>query len=236
VLTTEEPYQPVRLAYRLGSCSAVRRALGRLRCIQWDASAGEWVWLYIEESAGLTFGKARAELPPEVHPIVIGRLRLVGEDGLTVNLRSVDRALVAVRFFKPVLGRHAALGRLRIVNRWFSGKEARRGLATLDATLDRDVVVVDPDAFMKRVAKRLETSGSAAERLAALEAVVRESGREDVPLVEDLPLYPEEEDDEFTQLVGSLRLRYLRAAEHWMGNTHVTLGDLIAEVAERMSG
>jgi hypothetical protein len=51
--------------------------------------------------------------------------------------------------------------------------------------------------------------------------------REDVPLVEDFPLAPEEETPEFRDLTITLQLRGIRALEHWNGNTHLTLAAII---------
>ena len=51
--------------------------------------------------------------------------------------------------------------------------------------------------------------------------------KEDIPLVEDFPLVPEEETPEFRELGVTLHLRGVRALEHWRGNTHLTLAAII---------
>ncbi len=56
----------------------------------------------------------------------------------------------------------------------------------------------------------------------------------DVPLVEDLPLDAHEETLEFRNLALLLRLRSLRALEHWRGNTATTLADLLQRTVVRM--
>jgi hypothetical protein len=57
--------------------------------------------------------------------------------------------------------------------------------------------------------------------------------REDVPMVEDFPLAPEEETPGFRDLTITLRLRGIRALEHWNGNTHLTLAAIIVRMVEQ---
>ena len=56
--------------------------------------------------------------------------------------------------------------------------------------------------------------------------------KEDVPAVEDLPLAPEEETPDFKDLATMLRFRFVRAYEHWRGNTHLTLAAIIVRTVE----
>ena len=51
-------------------------------------------------------------------------------------------------------------------------------------------------------------------------------------MVEDFPLYPEEETAEFRDLAFALELRFVRAVEHWRGNTDLTLTALIVRTVE----
>ena len=71
-----------------------------------------------------------------------------------------------------------------------------------------------------------------AERAAAEFVERRLRSKEDVPLVEDFPLAPEEETPEFRDLTTSLQLRLVRAVEHWRGNTHLTLTAIIMRTSE----
>jgi hypothetical protein len=48
------------------------------------------------------------------------------------------------------------------------------------------------------------------------------------------PLAPEEETPEFRDLETTLQLRVVRAPEHWKGNTHLTLTDIMRMVEEGM--
>ena len=66
-----------------------------------------------------------------------------------------------------------------------------------------------------------------AERVAAEFLERRIRSEEDVPIVEDLPLHPEEETPDFRDLATTLQFRFVRAFEHWHGNTHLTLATII---------
>jgi hypothetical protein len=48
--------------------------------------------------------------------------------------------------------------------------------------------------------------------------------------VEDFPLYPEEETPAFDNLGMILKLRSVRAMEHWQGHTDLTLSRLIVRL------
>jgi hypothetical protein len=56
--------------------------------------------------------------------------------------------------------------------------------------------------------------------------------KEDIPLVEDFPLAPEEETPDFFHLTMTLQWRLVRAWEHWRGNKHLTLADIIYTTVE----
>ena len=60
----------------------------------------------------------------------------------------------------------------------------------------------------------------------------RLDSKEDVPMIEDFPLGPEEETPEFHHLATGLQLRLVRAVEHWRGNTHLTLAAIIVRTVE----
>jgi hypothetical protein len=61
----------------------------------------------------------------------------------------------------------------------------------------------------------------------------RLKNKEDVPLIEDFPLAPEEETPDFRHLTFTLQLRLIRAMEHWRGNTDLTLTALIMRAVEQ---
>jgi len=224
---TGEPFQPARLYWSIPNRADVARVFGALRCMDEDEKARCWVWLYEAEAASLTFGKPRGLLPAEMHPIVIGRFRMPESNRLVMELRSFDRAIQAAKFFAARLGPKCVLRRARVINRWFEASEAVAPLDGLDRVLDSDVVRIDPADAEKAIAKVLAGARTQEEKVAALARYDEERRRQDVPLVEDFPLAPEEQTPDFRDLALTLSFREIRAAEHWKGNTSVTLADVI---------
>jgi hypothetical protein len=199
-------------------------AFRRLRCIAEDGRY--WVWLYRDEALSLSFERAHAELPSEVHPIVIGRFRLPEQGSATLEVRSVQRAIQAARFFQPRFGSRVVLRRIRLVNRFFAGSEAPRGGA-LEPLLDEDVTILNPEEEIAKL--RALVSAPEGKRLSPLETAKRLmahlEGRE-LPLVEDLPVNCEDMTGDFGQLNGALQLRFMLAHERWEGS-RVTAVQLI---------
>lgn len=101
--------------------------------------------------------------------------------------------------------------------------------------LDQNVTVVDPreaEAAFTRDFSNVRTKEDA-ERVAAKSLERRLRSKEDVPLVEDFRLAPEEETADFQHLAFTLRLRLILAMEHWRGNTDLTLTGLIMRTVQQ---
>lgn len=232
---TGEPCQPARLYYEIPSKPFVSRILAQLRCMEEDVEGGRWVWLYTAEAEKLTFRRPHAELPVEVHPLVTGALRFPKKGGMTLEVRSFERAIAAARFFGPILGTRVVLRRARVLNRFFDAAEMVGGLDQVDRHLDRNVTVIDPRKTEERMEQYLAGATTPAEARRALDRYHEDRRRErhDVPLVEDFPLAPEEETPDFMHLAMTLQLRSIRAYEHWNGNTHLTLTELIHKLVQQ---
>jgi hypothetical protein len=95
--------------------------------------------------------------------------------------------------------------------------------------LDRNVTVVDPSETEAGSVSDFEDARTKEdmERVAAEHLERRLKSGQDVPLIEDFPLAPEEETPDFTYLMITLQLRVIRAMEHWRGNSDVTLTTLV---------
>jgi hypothetical protein len=135
--------------------------------------------------------------------------------------------LGATRFFAPWLVPETELMRCRLVNRLFAAEEGQPN--QLIKTLDQNITVVDPreaEAAFSRDFTDARTREDA-ERIAAERMERKLKSKEDVSMVEDFPLVPEEETPEFRDLRLTLQLRLVRAMEHWRGNTDLTLTALI---------
>jgi hypothetical protein len=231
---TGEPLQPVRLYFSIPTRAAVTRTLLGLRCVAEDEGGRRFAWLYQNEAVALTFGGSRthADLPAEVHPVVLGEFRFPEKDRMVLALRSFNRAIEAAKFFGPILDDKATPVRVRVINRWLDAAEGLAGPEPLDRLLDQNVTRVDPQAAEDAFDRAMAGAHTREEKERAFAAYAEERRRRDVPLVEDFPLHPEEETPDFRDLAMILRLRTMRAYEHWRGNTHVTLADVIHRLVE----
>jgi len=189
---TGEPFQPVRLYYTIPSKPFVTRKLSQLRCMDEDREGGRWVWLYTGEAESLTFGRPYAELPAEVHPVVIGSFRFPKKGGMTLEVRSFERTIAAAKFFGPRLGPQVVARRVRVINRWFEGREVADGPEQLDRQLDQNVTMIDPRVAEERMKQYFAGAKTQEEKQRAFERYVEDQRRDrrDVPLVEDFPARP----------------------------------------------
>ena len=224
---TGEPFQPVRLYYSIPDRLFVVKKLRAMKCMLEVPTERCWQWLLQGEAAALRFPGGYDAVPKEKRPIVLGRIRFPKDDGMTLQTNSIPRAIEGARFFGPRLGPEVIAMRCRMVNRCFAANEGK--LKDLMETLDRDVTVIEPreaEAAVRREFAGVRTLLDA-ERAAAEFVERRLKSREDVPLVEDFPLAPEEETPDFRDLTTTLQLRGVRALEHWQGNTHLTMAAII---------
>jgi len=232
VTMTKEPFQPVRLYYAARAAPSLSRRLRGLACMVEERAQRCWQWLFHAEAASLKFAAGYEEVPEERRPIILGRLRFPKNGGMTLETNSIDRAIQGARFFAPLLGPDVVAMRCRVINRCFAGDEGTP--ADLMKTLDQNVTVIDPrsaEAQFEQDFKGVQ-SVEDAERVAAKRLERRLKSGEDVPLVEDFPLAPEEETPDFQHLATGLQFRFVRAVEHWRGNTHLTLTAIIVRTVE----
>ena len=238
VTMTREPFQPIRLCYSIPSRSFVTERIATLGCVVEDRATRCWQWLYRAEASSLEFFASFHDVPPEVQPVVLGRLRFPKSGGMTFQLNSTPRAIAAARFFGPLLGPEVVLLRCRVVNRCFAATESEGNPEELMKALDQNVTVVDPRNAEARFAQDFKgvKTMEAAERAATASLARRLKEKVDVPLVEDFPLCPEEETPNFDSLAMTLQLRLVRAVEHWKGNKELTLPALIVRMVQDASG
>lgn len=226
--TTGDPYPPVRLTYSIPSRSQVLRRLRRLRCVEIDKKRGR-------ATVGLDHEARELDLDPPPpaweslgQRIHLGAIQFPAERAMSLQVRSIRRAIELVRMLRPQLGSEVQLVRARLVNRWFEAAELTGEIDDLDRCLDRDVTVIDWEATADAFEKATAGAKDAEEylRLAAEHRATRE--RQDVPLVEDFPLHAEDENDDMTDLANILNFRFLRAGRRWNGE-EVTLRQVIEE-------
>ena len=240
VTTTGEPYQPVRLKWTVPTKAHCLQRLEALECVGLNSETNLLSLWHTAEAQRLKLGTAHGlpGAPPSPlggRLVILGTFRFPDATSMVLEVRSIPRATEVARLLRPVLGERAKLTRARVVNRWFAASELADGLSQLDKWLDRNVTVIrweeteqELDAFVKR--------GRTPEERQALFFAWHEGRRElDVPLVEDFPCHPEDEDEQMGDLARTLNFRFMRASRHWAGEP-VTLQQVIEKaVAERFS-
>ncbi len=232
VTLTNEPFQPVRLYFGIPGPAFVTGKLHALECMVEVPRERCWQWLYCAESSSPGFKTDYDRVLKTKGPIVLGRIRFPERGGMTFQTNSILRAVEGARFLRSRLGPEVVALRCRVVNRCFACEEGRPD--ELMTTLDRDVTVIDPREGVATLRREFENVRSMEDPERAIaECLERKiEGGQDVPTVEDFPLYPEEETPEFQQLATALEFRLIRAVEHWRGNTHLTLTAIIVRAVE----
>jgi hypothetical protein len=223
---TGEHFQPVRLHYRILNHPGLKRAFEKLRCLEYDAPRKRWVWLYDHEAKKLRFQRSYAQIPKEHRPIVIGAFFLRTEKTLLLDLRSCDRALLAIPFFDAHLPRKLVeLGDAEIVNRLFPLTKTNQQL-TPDALFDRQIGTgIDPEALVQRLAEKTADVRDPKEKIKMVLEDLESRAREPLPQIERLPVHYAA--DGIVGFKLALQLRQIVAMEHWLGNPGYTLGDAI---------
>jgi hypothetical protein len=93
---TGEFFQPVRLHYRVLDSKGLLRAFEKLRCVEQDPPRHRWVWKYADEAKSLKFKQSYAQIPKELHPIVLGSFFHRTEDQLLLERL---RQIIAMEHF-----------------------------------------------------------------------------------------------------------------------------------------
>jgi hypothetical protein len=229
---TGEHFQPVRLHYRVLNHPGLKQAFETLRCLEYDSPRKRWVWLYEHEAKTLQFRRSYAQFPQELRPIVIGAFFLRTEGTLLLDLRSCERALLAIPFFDTHLPRKLVeLENAEIVNQLFPVTQANQQL-TPDALFDAQVSTVTyPDALVKQLIDKAAAGRGPAEKLKILFQEFESRASKPMPRIERFPVHYAT--DGIVGFELALRLRQIVAMQHWLGNSKYTLGDAIQSLNKR---
>jgi len=228
---TGEHFQPVRLHYKVLNRPGLLRAFEKLRCLDYDSTRRRRVWLYAHKAKKLRFQKSYARFPKELHPIVIGAFFLRTKEALLLDLRSCERAILAIPFFDTHLPRRLVeLEDAEVVNRLFPATEANLKL-TPDALFDPQVSTgIDPEALVRRLAEKTADVQDPEEKIEIMLEDLESRAKEALPEIERFPVhYAEDGLDGFAM---ALRLRQIVAMQHWLGNAGYTLGDAIRSITK----
>ncbi len=225
---TGEIHQPIRLYYQVVDQAAVCKVFAKLRCLDEDQDNHRWVWLYHGEAKTLKFHTSYAAIPRKMRPIVLGAFRFTHAEGMTLDVRSCERATQAVVFFDRYLQRsitqvtHAA-----IVNHLFPA--TADGLPALEGLFAPDKITeIDGEKVLRRAVESLQTIQDPQQRLDRAFALIVQPAHAPLPEVEKFPVHFYT--DGILSLENALRLRQIVAFEHWRGHTECTLGDVIQKV------
>jgi hypothetical protein len=226
---TGEHFQPVRLHYQILDQAGLLRAFKKLRCIDLDPGRERWVWLYDYEAKKLQFKKSFAQLPKQLRPIVIGSFFRRDKDRLLLDLRSCERAVLAIPFFDKHIPRSVArVTEAEVVNRLFSAVGNEQ--LTPDRLFDSQPSTVrDPDAEVRRLLDLVADIEDPQEKFRVVTEDMNARAKEPVPEIERLPIHFYQDGIHGFQL--GLRLRQIVALQHWLGNPGYMLFDALREVA-----
>jgi hypothetical protein len=222
---TGEHFQPVRLHYQVFDQESLLRAFRKLRCLDQDPPRRRWVWLYDHEAKNLRFKQSYSQLPNHLRPVVIGSFFLPAKDRLLLDLRSCERAVLAIPFFDKHLPRKAArVTEAEVVNKLFPAT----GNMTLtpDSIFDRrPSTLLDPDADMRRITELVGNVADPQERLRIALEEMQAGAKQPLPEIERFPVHYYE--DGIQSFAYILNLRQIVALRHWLGHTEFSLFDAL---------
>ncbi|MDM8528227.1 hypothetical protein QUF58_08435 [Anaerolineales bacterium HSG24] len=227
--TTGEHFQPVRLHYTVPDTKRLIAIFDRLKCIDYDKSQKRWVWLLSDEAKDLKFKK----LPPEFDDeqvIIIGEFLIKDKQEVVLNLRSHERALIAIEFFDQHIPRDVAkLTDMTTINRLFNIPEMAN-LVPLDNVFNKyQLTVTDPDKMIKDMEAIAERASNQMESITMLNDYLAKREKQPEPIMEKRPLYFYE--DGISSIKLQLKIHHIVSMKHWTGNTDYTTMDAIREMS-----
>ena len=229
---TGEFFQPVRLHYRVFDRENLLQAFERLRCVARDPTQQRWVWLYEDEAKKLQFKRSYAQIPKHLHPLVLGSFFLRLKDRLLLDLRSCERALLAIPFFDTYLPRGTVkVTEAEVVNKLFSAIENPK--LRPDSIFDQHVSTsAVAEGEMQRLAALVTQVPDPQEKLRVALERIESKAQQSLPEVERIPIhYYEDGIDGFT---AALTIRQVIAMHHWLGDSKYSMLDVIQSVVKSM--
>jgi hypothetical protein len=225
---TGERFHPVRLHYRVADPQGLLNAFKKLRCMQEDRPKQRWVWLFDHEAQWLSLPKSYAELGKELRPIVLGSFFSRDPDHVILDLRSCERAVLAVPFFdKHIPRRVARVTEAEIVNSFFSATD-NASLTPADIFDRCPVTDLDPDGHVEKIKSAIAEVGDPQEKFRIAMEMMTLPARGPLPLVERFPVHFYE--DGIAGFEFFLTLRGMVAMQHWLGNADYSLHDAMQMV------
>jgi hypothetical protein len=229
---TEEPYQPVRIYYKVFQKSAVIGRFKRLRCIDLDSEQNRWVWLYKEEAKNIKFAKSYKDIPKEYRPIVLGSFTWKGDTELRLDVRSFARAIEAIQFFDQKINRRLAkVSTIKIVNKLFPTTVTIDEVSAHHTVFFEKHEAVNPKDRIKELYEIASQYEDLEERREVAFSYLEKQIAEALPEVEELETNFYE--DGIGSLSMSLQMRLIEAMEHWKGNKNFSQLDIMKMIMEK---
>ena len=242
---TGEPYQPVRIYFRVLKKGATLGRLKRLKCVRQDAKRDRWDWLYLDEARALHFRHEYSDIPKDLRPVQLGYFKWRSPQELHLNVFSFTATVKALDFFTSKINTNLAVPeRIRIVNQCFDLSEElapNKTHPSFDRFFDNDDDVDVPDSkTMAAKLKEIEAMYiSEDERQQALHDFMERDTNRPSSFAEEMLCFPNEDKEWLSMLNVALLVRHLEAMEHWKGNKSFTQRDAIdmmMDITERMEG
>ncbi len=234
VTKTGEPYQPIRVYFRISNPKTVQGAFKKLRCVIWDDHHNSWVWLYEQEARKLRFDISYKDVDKADRPLILAEMTFPSPTEMYFDTRSIDRALYGIEFFsRRINWRIAEATRLRIVNHLFSGGQVQQRPLNqyFSEFFDRpDVKVPNPEELEAKLDELEATHADSDEREEALSAFLDAEASQPLAEVEELPVDFKELG--MMPLTMALKMRQIEAFERWNGNTSINQLEIMKRFLE----
>ena len=163
---------------------------------------------------------------------MIGSFFLRSKDKLLLDLRSCERATLAVPFFDKHLPRSVTkVTEAEVVNKLFSATENAK--LTPHALFDhKGSTCRDPEAAMQRVIERIAHVEDPEKKLQIALEDMECVAKQPLPDIERFPVHYYEEGIQAFET--ALQIRQLIALQHWLGNTGYTFFDVFQSMQDSM--
>ena len=228
---TGEIHQPVRLYYEMYNPEEVIKTLSRLKCIQRDPQRNRFVWLYQEEAKSLKFAIPYHEIDPELQPIVIGSFVVKPRNILICDVRSVNRALLAIPFFDRYIHRkYAKVLNLAILNRYSQIHEDKG--SCYDVLFDDYPKKFQPPFDFISLSDSVKDIEDPMQKILFLYEHTLKAGEKPLDEIETFPTNYYE--DGIKALRATLVFREVTATRHFLGDKRLSFNELMQPICDKI--
>ena len=235
---TGEPYQPARLYYKVSSKESVLNIFRKLQCVKFHSPSDRWYWFYSEEAKKIRFEKSYNKIAKENGNASLGYFIFLNDQIMILEVRSFQRVMVAINFFKTRLNwRIAEPIKLRLVNKLFSCslEEKPQPPNSFSDFFDQDsnnIVTHNPEDLAKEIELISSRYTTEVEKNEAITSYMENKSKQPLSEIEEITVNIH--DHGLSILEMALKMRQIEAWEHWQGNQHFTQYDLIKKILKHI--